>query len=288
MLDKKRKYLLLFPIFFVVFIQQVSGEPLDYFGLLPDTISWSGYTFRKVSEDGHFWYGLFLKDDDTLAVFNEGCDQRMTRSAFIPLPHKGDSMLVIEQFSGGAHCCWTYTVLDINEDSFLTVFRSSDYPVGYPVSLEDLNNNGTLEWIQHLLTFDYFLVLSHARSPLIPVVFKYNKKEGYYPANPDFKVLLLRKVHQSEQFLRNSSPIHTPLQANAPEAKTFAHLLKIVLTLYYAGEYSEATALFQKYYTASDARIILEQIHRKLKQCSIFQEIYRRYPPENPGPEISD
>lgn len=286
---KQSIYFIFLCLWFLFAGKPLSAESLEDFGLLSDPVDWKGYTFKQVSDDGEFWYGLFVKEEDTLAVFDQGYDERMTRSAFVPVPGQGDSMLVIEQFSGGAHCCWTYTLLNADQDSHRIVFTSSEYPVGYPVSLEDLNRNGKTEWIQHLLTFDYFLVLSHAQSPIIPVVFSYDTENGtYIPANPDFKALLLQNINRSEQFLRNSPPIHTPVQPQSPNLEVFSHLLKVVLTLYYAGEYTNATALFQKYYTASDAQIVLDQIVQKLENCLVFQEIYTRYPPENPEVPFTD
>lgn len=253
------------------------GKGLESFNLLPDTVQWKGFTFQKMSEDGQFWVGLLLKDNDTLAIFDQGFHRRMTRSSFIPRPEKNDSMLVIEQFSGGAHCCWTYTILTVEQDTISSFFYSADYPIGYPVDIRDLNNDGTPEWIQSLMTFDYFLVLSHAVSPIIPVVFKY-EKDGFYPANPEFKDVLLKEIHDSRQILRNSSPIHTPIEWNSPDIELFSHLLRVVLTLFYAGEYDQAMALFEKYYTARDSRIVFDQMMQKLKTCQVFQSICQRYP----------
>lgn len=268
----------LFLIIFVLTVQSLTGRSLDSFRLLPDSVSWNGYLFKKISDDHQFWYAVLIKNDDTLAVFDRGFDRRMTRSAFIPLPGENDSMLVVEQFSGGAHCCWTYTILTVEQDTIRSFFYSADYPVGYPVDIRDLNNDGTPEWIQSLMTFDYFLVLSHAVSPIIPVVFKY-EKDGFYPANPEFKNVLLNDIHNSRQILKNSSPIHTPIEWNSPDIGLFSHLLRIVITLFYAGEYDQATTLFEKYYTARDARIIFDQIIMKLEACPVFQSIYDRYPP---------
>jgi len=275
-----RKYEHLAGIFlfvFVVSVQWLKGQSPDSFTWLPDSVSWNGYILKKTSDDHQFWYAVLMKEDDTLAVFDQGFDRRMTRSAFIPFPDKNDSMLMVEQFSGGAHCCWSYTVLNDTLDSVYIFFRSSDYPVGYGVNLEDLNQDGIPEWIQSLLTFDYFLVLSHTVSPIIPVVFKY-EEDVLYPANPEFREVLLRQIHDSQQIVRNSSPIHTPIEWNSPDIELFSHLLRVVLTLFYAGEYDQATALFNKYYTARDSRIVFDQMMQKLKTCQVFQSIYQRYP----------
>lgn len=139
-----------------------------------------------------------------------------------------------------------------------------------------MNQDGIPEWVQYLLTFDYFLVLSHAVSPIIPVVFKY-EEDGLYPANPEFREVLLKDIHESRQILRNSLPIHTPIEWNSPDIDLFSHLLRVVLTLFYMGEYDQATAIFEKYYTARDSRIIFDQIMQKLDACQVFQSIYQRY-----------
>ncbi|MCD6235169.1 MAG: hypothetical protein J7K63_09060 [Candidatus Marinimicrobia bacterium] len=274
-----RKYAYVAGLFLFIFFLSprfLPGRSLESFTLLPDSVFWNGYLLKKTSDDGLFWYAVLIKDDDTLAVFNRGFNRCMTRSAFIPLPGKNDSMLVVEQFSGGAHCCWSYILLNGTSDLIHVFFRSTDYPVGYSVNLEDLNQDGIPEWVQYLLTFDYFLVLSHAVSPIIPVVFKY-EEDGLYPANPEFREVLLKDIHESRQILRNSLPIHTPIEWNSPDIDLFSHLLRVVLTLFYMGEYDQATAIFEKYYTARDSRIIFDQIMQKLDACQVFQSIYQRY-----------
>ncbi|HDT12691.1 MAG TPA: hypothetical protein ENO01_03430, partial [Candidatus Marinimicrobia bacterium] len=187
---------LLFPIVFsgqnLFSIEPVFGQ----YPALPDSFFRDDYLFQKVSNDSVFWYGILVKDGDTVKIFDQGFDRRMTRTTLIPSPVRGDSLLLVEQYSGGAHCCWTYSLMDLSGDSLKEIFNSGDYPVGYQVSLDDLNNDGCYEWVQMLLTFDYFLVLSHAWAPIIPVIFKY--EEGtFVPANPEFISILMKDVRTS-------------------------------------------------------------------------------------------
>ncbi|MDD3807169.1 MAG: hypothetical protein PHE86_03930 [Candidatus Marinimicrobia bacterium] len=233
-------------------LQCLLGQSYEEIKYLPDTIRWKNYTFKKVSDDGHVWYAILLKSQDTLALFNQGFHRQMTQSAFLPIPHNEDSMFMVEQFSGGAHCCWTYTIFDMVGDSLRLFFKSSDYPVGYPVKIQDLNDDGIAEWIQSLLTFDYFLILSHAVSPLIPIIFRYDTN-GFYPANPEFKEILLQDIHAPYQILQNSSPLYKPIEGSSPDVDLFSQLMEVVITLFYSGEYAKARSVFYKYYTAPDA-----------------------------------
>lgn len=276
----KHKSIFFFAFFLIVFAGRnlFSYEPV--FGLypaFPDSFYRRDYLFQKVTDDSVFWYGILVKDGDTVKIFDQGFDRRMTRTTLIPSPVTGDSLLLVEQFSGGAHCCWTYFLLDLSGDSLKEIFNSGDYPIGYQVSLNDLNNNGRYEWVQTLLTFDYFLVLSHAMAPLIPVIFTF-EENTFVPANPEFSSILLKDANASIQFLNNSLPIHEPIRGDSPQIETFAHLMKVMLTLYYSGQYEEATRLFRKYYQAKDASAILLQINMKLQGCRVFRDIRNRYP----------
>jgi len=276
----KHKRLLSFALILLLFSGQevLSAEPV--FGMytaLPDSFHRGSSLFQKVTDDSVFWYGILVKDEDTLKIFDQGFDRRMTRTALIPSPIEGDSLLLVEQYSGGAHCCWTYWLLDFSGDSLREVFYSGDYPVGYQVSLNDLNSDGRYEWVQSLLTFDYFLVLSHAMAPIIPVIFKF-EAGTFVPANPEFSSLLLKDIHSSIQFLNNSLPIHEPIRGDSPQIETFSHLMRVMLTLCYSGQNEEASRLFKKYYQAKDASTIMLQINMKLQECRVFREIRSRYP----------
>ncbi len=247
----------------------------------PDSYRRGDYVFQKATDDSVFWYGILSKDNDTLKIFDQGFDRRMTRTAVIPSPSGADdSLLIVEQYSGGAHCCWTYRFLDLSGESLKEIFSSGDYPVGYQGSYVDLNNDGTNEWTQYLLTFDYFLVLSHAMAPIIPVIFKF-ENGTFVPANPEFRSILLKDINSSKQFLKNSSPIHEPIRGDSHQLETFSHLMKVMLTLYYSGQHDEALRFFRQYYQTNDASTILLQINMKLQGCRVYREILNRYIEKN-------
>lgn len=254
------------------------AESMSDFGLLPDSFSWNGCQFKKFSNDSLYWKAALIdNDNDTVRIFSEGFHKNMTRAALVPLEAPSDCQLVIEQFSGGAHCCWSYYVYDLSEDKVRLIFDSSAYPVGYPVRFQDLNGDGKLEWIQTLMTFDYFLVLSHAVSPLIPAVFSLNRDSGRLePANIRFSDFLLKASDKSRQELMNSPVIHVPVTYNSSDIETFSRLMEYYLTLMYTGNFEKADKLFSRFYTANDRRVIRQQIHAKLMECSLFLDVTAR------------
>src|SRR5262245_25309303 len=94
--------------------------------------------------------------------------------------------LIVEGYTGGAHCCWEYRIIDFSP-TYRVLYNSEDGNAGDELKPVDLNKDVVFEFTQNVMTFDYFL-LSHADSPFPPVIFKYNQRAGkYLPANRLFQ-----------------------------------------------------------------------------------------------------
>lgn len=81
---------------------------------------------------------------------------------------KGKEEPVIVEFTGGAHCCWTYRFY--SEKGGKVSETVLDVGNGYEPKFEDINSDGIKEILSHDDRFDYFHDLSHADSPFLPMV----------------------------------------------------------------------------------------------------------------------
>ena len=67
--------------------------------------------------------------------------------------------------------------------------------------IEDINKDGNSEFIQTLLTFDYFDRMPHACSPLPAVVFAFDESSNQFvPANPRFAEYFLKDIEENIQY----------------------------------------------------------------------------------------
>ncbi len=89
-----------------------------------------------------------------------------------PVREKGKNEPVVVEYTGGAHCCWTYRVYTEQEGKVLETLL--DVGNGYEPRFEDLNGDGIKEILASDDRLDYFDDLSHAVSPFLPMVLCYS------------------------------------------------------------------------------------------------------------------
>lgn len=138
---------------------------------------------------------------------------------------RGVPNLVLSAWSGGAHCCYTYHILELGE----TVRQVAALEVSHAGQshFEDPDNDGKLKLVTADFTFAYWKA-SFADSPAPPVILEY--RDGLYrlagrlmlkPAPDEERLAGLAKgVSEAEAWQRNDLP---------------AALWKIMLDLIYTG-----------------------------------------------------
>ena len=115
------------------------------------------------------------------------------------IPHIGQSIttdnqpnLVVSEWSGGAHCCFTYHIFQIgNQFKYL----GSVEGVNSGVDFKDVNRNGDLRLVVYDWTFEYWHA-GFSDSPSAQVILRYQK--GKY--KPDLE--LMRKPAPTQQTLK--------------------------------------------------------------------------------------
>src|SRR5215470_16003620 len=142
--------------------------------------------------------------------------------------------LSVEGYSGGAHCCWEYRIIDLLP-TYRVLYNSDDWNVGNRLTPVDIDKDGVFEFTQNVMTFDYF-PLSHSGSPFPPAIFKYNQRAGkYLPANWLFPSRLVEGIEARLATLAglNKRPELEKLTAiDAPEYT--AESLNVLLRYLYA------------------------------------------------------
>ena len=126
----------------------------------------------KISE----WKGVYIRDTKENVVI----DRYMPRgpgefySVFDTLDITGDgvSEIIIEHYSGGAHCCTDYMVFDV-ADGYLNNVWNFDAGNGGVLRIEDIDGDKMKEIITACDCLSYFGDIPYYAAKSLPRIFKY-------------------------------------------------------------------------------------------------------------------
>lgn len=245
-----------------------------------DAISHAGYVVTKtaVTDKGEdYWVATVTRNGVPQGNFGAARVKWMIDFGLFPVLGGDENQLVIQIFSGGAHCCYSYRIIDLTPD-FRVIYDSDEYSgaVGYDLKPMDMEGDGILEFTQTIMTFDYFDRLSHARSPLPTVVFKYDtKRHTYLPANNLFPGYVLDGI---DDFKAEAEK----LGAEAPATATYddssgeylSAMLNVVLRYIYAGERRQAWAFYEMEYKAPDKAAMQTKLQQALDSDPVYRATY--------------
>ena len=105
---------------------------------------------------------------------------------------EGHPDVIIETFTGGAHCCFSTTVYDLGPTlTEVLETRESNCGGGF----EDLNGDSIPEFVtcDDLFAYAY---CPYAFSPMVQAVLQYDPVRGYVPAGPHFPDLYTEAIAQ--------------------------------------------------------------------------------------------
>jgi len=139
----------------------------------------------------------------------------------------GSEVLGYELFSGGAHCCFSVSVVPLSPgaDHLLDV----DLGNGGLTAPDQLDGGGPLELVGGSDVFAYFDDLSFAASPFLPLVYAYDGQD-YVEATRQFPALLRDHIRQAEADL--SEVVARPADPDVPKQFRFQEQESVALRLY--------------------------------------------------------
>jgi hypothetical protein len=171
---------------------------------------------------------------------------------------EGNPDIIIQTYSGGAHCCFDTFLYDLGTD--LTEIPVHASPGGNQCGrFEDLDGDGIYEFLSFDDSFAY-RYCAYAGTPVVRVVLKYEPGEGYVPASHEFAHLYTEdiSVHtQWAQRVRQGPPY------SGWDNTSKCSVLPLVLDHLYSGCPDMAWAALYKYYTFPDVeefRVDMEQV----------------------------
>ncbi len=180
--------------------------------------------------------------------------------------------IIVEYYSGGAHCCFQYSVFSLGDRMKLVAVLNGEHSV---LEFKDLDGDGKHEVIGRDWTFAYWYA-SFAGSPAPEIILHWNN--GKYRLSEDLmkKTYDLNDVRKTaEEFRRDALPESESNQSLHWEARWWAAMLELI----YSGNGDIAWKFFDWFWPVPDEKSLKEKwLTDKKKFLAEFKKQLRMSP----------
>ncbi len=189
-------------------------------------------------------------------VVLEGFRLAFYNQARHPLRRTPGRHVIVQDWSGGAHCCFDYYVLHVHG---VTVRREGVIRGGdCELRVADLDHDGALELIGCDARFAYAFDLPFAESPLLPVVYTFREK-AYVADNRRYPQVFRFRIARDRRRLAEAEQAGDGREARAAAISLLLHML-------YAGRVTEAWCTFERTYRGGDRAAVRQELLDTLRK----------------------
>jgi hypothetical protein len=204
------------------------------------------HTEAVVAREESGWEHVVL-DGFRLTFYSPG------RQALRPVPGRH---VLVQEWSGGAHCCFDYHVLAVEG---VHVRREGTIRAGdCSLRVADLDHDGSLELIGCDARFAYAFDLPFAESPMLPLVYTFRDK-AYVADSRRFPQVYRFRVTQERRRLAEAEQAGDERRARRAVLSLFLHML-------YAGQVTEAWCTFERSYRWADRAAVRRDVLEALRR----------------------
>lgn len=255
-----------------------SGQGKGFAYSLDDSVKAGGFEVRKVQDPKTSrWHVEILQGQRSL--FRSGNGAKVKSDLLLgsfPLLGDGSKQLLIEEYTGEAFCCTHNYILQVG-DGIDVLYSSSQYPVGYGLSPEDLDGDGIFELITTLTRFENFFNMPHEESPTVPVIFRYDPEaRRYVVGNRRFSETVQANVPEDRERVnkmraerRNGKPVNGLWRTRFTGA-----VLSVALAYFYSGDQEQGWQYLTSTYDLDDREAVVANLRYYLLRCPIFRGVY--------------
>ena len=220
-----------------------------------DRLAVEGVTLIRVRRSGHGEALVAREETGWEHVVLEGYRLSFYNRARQPLRRVPGRHVIVQDWSGGAHCCFDYYVLHVQGIQVRRegVIRAGDCAL----RVADIDNDGSFELIACDSRFAYGFDLPFAESPLIPLVYALRDR-AYVADNRRYPQVFRYRIARDRQRLAE-----TERTGDARGARAAA--ISLVLHMLYAGRVTEAWCTFDRAYRWADVAAVRQEILEGLK-----------------------
>lgn len=242
-----------------------------------ERVQWNGYSVRTgpcqdtcrvrvLSPGGKLVFQTSFESDETFKViFNEATGKDINGD--------GRPDLVLEGYSGGAHCCWTYWIVSLAPSPRLAgkIFNETT------LRFQDLDGDGRIEIATRDGAFDYFDGLSHAYAPM-PAVMLHLESRRLIDVSARFwkeyeQQISEARANLNPELLRRFR-LGVDKDAPVEDQRTKSTVLEIVLAYLYGGRPEEAWKALEEMWPADD-RARIRKLIEQTRASGILKGLHR-------------
>ena len=175
---------------------------------------------------------------------------------------EGQPDVVIETFSGGAHCCFSTLVYDLGPALTKVMETPQSNCSG---QFEDLDGDGAFEFV----TCDDLFACTYcacAFSPFVRVILQYEPGRGYVPASPRFADLYAGEIGEHTQWAQDVSPD----ELGSWDETIKCRVLPLVLDYLYIGQADRAWEAFDRFYNEPDAALFWAEVVQAVAKSPLY------------------
>lgn len=240
--------------FFILALLSTLGAGILHAQYDPIRFNYGKYTLESTYDSVNYCSN-FIVYRGSLLIYSKACSDLISDIKTYDFSGIGNKELVIEYYTGGAHCCFILNICSIQNDNFTVLDSLYLGNAGYRI--EDLNNDGELELIAGNDMFAYAFT-NYAQSRFAIQIYKF-KNSRLIPANKEFEneVLAHIKVLNDElkEYTKNGfeCPQNTDEETFNTDAGAVQAILAPIIADYHSiGMSAKGYELINKVYTCPD------------------------------------
>ncbi|HSE94644.1 MAG TPA: hypothetical protein VLD61_02055 [Methylomirabilota bacterium] len=173
-----------------------------------------------------------------------------------PLRPVAGRHLIVQDWSGGAHCCFDYHVLHVQGAHIRRegLIRAGDCSL----RVADLDGDGALELIACDARFAYAFDLSFVEAPLVPLVYAFRERT-YQADNRRYPQVFRYRIAQERRRLAEAEQTGDARAARRAVISLLLHML-------YAGRVTEGWCTFEQSYRWADRARVRQEVLARLRR----------------------
>jgi hypothetical protein len=175
---------------------------------------------------------------------------------------EGHPDVIIETYTGGAHCCFSTIVYDLGP-TLAKVLQTPESNCGG--RFEDLDGDGVFEFVtcDDLFAYAYCPFVS---SPVVQVILQYEPAQGYVPASPRFAHLYAEEIAAHIQMAEGGEPG----ELGEWDGTTKCAVLPLMLDYVYTGQAGQAWTEFSRLYNYPDAALFWAEVVQAVADSPLY------------------
>ena len=170
--------------------------------------------------------------------------------------------LIVETFSGGAHCCFGTQVFSLRETAVLILKKPESNAGGY---FEDLENDGVSEFVTFDDSFAY-MYCPYAAGVSVKSILAYIPEQILYtPASPRFASSYTEDIAEHEQ-----RAIAIPGELGEWDGSNVCAILPLALDYLYTGQAERARNEFDSRYIGPDSNATWNEVLQVVQSSPLY------------------